>query len=425
MAFESKGKRPQEQTLSVQLVLEAGVAILDNKDVYMLYFIEDIFSSVITGKLQFADPYGTFELGPVTGNEKIIISYGQDEDREIEFVIYKVNTIQQMGQIESGTKQVFELYFVEEMLYDLNHYTYSRSWTNTYTSDIIADILRVMLGNPTLGMWEDSNEYLENFYMPYWRPKEAIKWLIERSSGYRSKQGGYLFFNNRNGVNFITIDTLMSSVLMDTELYRLGTPESDWSYNNVLGWKVLGFDSTAKRFLRGGTRLGFDSSTKTFLESSNTYSDSISKHVVLGNYSMFTDISAPYAKYYLEGDSDISLLDNIHQNDFIKRYSKQMMVQITVPGRIENRFCGGLIEVDWPSAAKTQIGNKMMKGFYLVKSITHQWSAGQNPQYLQKLVLLKNGYTDVDINKAFQLVKATKKNVAGDASVVYQLGSVK
>ena len=65
-----------------------------------------------------------------------------------------------------------------------------------------------------------------------------------------------------------------------------------------------------------------------------------------------------------------------------------------------------------------------MKGFYLVKSITHQWSANQTPQYIQKLVLLKNGYTDIDINKVFQLVKATKKNVAGDASVVYQLGSV-
>jgi hypothetical protein len=424
MAFESKSKRPQEQTLSVQLVLEAGVAILDNKDLYMLYFIEDIFSSVITGKLQFADPYGAFELGPITGNEKIIVSYGQDEDREIEFVIYKVNTIQQMGQVESGTKQVFEIFFVEEMLYDLNHYTYSRAWTDTKTSDIVADILRVMLGDPALGEWEDSNEILENFYMPYWRPKDAIKWLIERSSGFTSKQGGYLFFNNRNGVNFITIDKLMTSVLMDTELYRLGTSESDWSYNNVLGWKVLGFDSAAKRFLRGGTRLGFDSSTKTFLESSNTYSDSISKHVVLGNYSMFTDISAPLAKTYLEGDSDISLLDNIHQNDFIKRYSKQMMVQITVPGRIKNRFCGGLVEIDWPSSVKSQVGNKMMKGFYLVKSITHQWSAHQNPPYLQKLVLLKNGYTDVDINKAFQLVKATKKNVAGDASEVYQLGAV-
>jgi hypothetical protein len=425
MAFESKGKRPQEQQLSVEIELEAGTAIIDNKDLYLLYFVEDIFSSVITGKLQFADPYGAVELGPITGNERILISYGQDEDQELSCIIYKMNSVEQMGGLERAGQQIIELFFVQEMFFSLNHKVYSRSWTDTKTSDIVRDIVRVMLDNPELAEWEDSNEILENFYMPYWRPKDAIKWLTERSSGFTSKQGGYLFYTNRNGVNFITIDKLMSSTKMDEDIYSLGATKSDWAYNQILGWKVLGSDSTAKRYIRGGVRRGFDSSTKTFLESSNTYDDSIAKHTILGGYSVFPDISEEYAQCHLDGDSDILLLDNIFQNDFIKRYNRQQLTEIIVPGKIKDRFCGGLIEIEWPSTAKNQKLNKMMKGLYLVKSITHQYSPDQSPYYTQKLVLIKNGYTDADVAQVIKLVKATKSNTYGDRSSIYQLAKVK
>ena len=281
-----------------------------------------------------------------------------------------------------------------------------------------------MLDNPTLAEWEDSNEILENFYMPYWRPKDAIKWLTERSSGFTSKQGGYLFFSNRNGLNFITIDKLISSTKMDNDVYKLGASDSDWAYNQILGWKVLGSDSTAKRYIRGGVRRGFDSSTKSFVESSNTYNDSIAKHTILGGFSIFPDISDVDAQYHLDGDSDILLLDNIFQNDFIKRYNRQQMAEIVVPGKIKDRFCGGLIEIEWPSSAKDQKINKMMKGLYLVKSITHQWSVGQSPYYTQKMVLIKNGYTEADAAKVVKLVKATKSNTYGDKSSIYKLTAV-
>lgn len=424
MAYEATGKRPQEQQLSVELELEAGTAIIDNKDLYLLYFVEDIFSSVVTGKLQFADPYGAFELGPITGNERILISYGQDEDQELAGVIYKMNNVEQMGGLEKAGSQVIELFFVQEMFFPLNHKVYSRSWTDTKTSDIVKDICRVMLDNPTLAEWEDSNEILENFYMPYWRPKDAIKWLTERSSGFTSKQGGYLFFSNRNGLNFITIDKLMSSTTMDKDVYKLGASDSDWAYNQILGWKILGSDSTAKRYIRGGVRRGFDSSTKSFVESSNTYNDSIAKHTILGGFSIFPDISDADAQYHLDGDSDIKLLDNIFQNDFVKRYNRQQMAEIIVPGKIKDRFCGGLIEIEWPSSAKDQKINKMMKGLYLVKSITHQWSVGQSPYYTQKMVLIKNGYTDADAAKVVKLVRATKSNTYGERSSIYKLAKV-
>jgi hypothetical protein len=428
MAFESSGKRPQEELLGVAIEMEAGSAIIDGKDIILLNFIEDIFSSCVIGKLQFLDPYGAFEMGPITGNERLYIDYGQDEDQIISCVIYKINAIEQMGGgIEQAGQQSFELYFVEDIFFDLNHKLYSRSWLDTKTSDIVKDICRVMLNNPDLAEWEDSNEILENFYMPYWRPKDAIKWLIERSSGFTSKQGGYLFYRNRNGVNFITIDKLMSSAQIDNSPYKLGVATTEYEYNQILGWKLLGADSTAMRYIRGGVRRGFDSSTKTFVETSNTYSDSIAKHVILGGYSIFPDISESFAQSHLDGDSDPLILNNIFENDFIKRYNRQQIVEIVVPGRIADRFCGGLIELEWASTDKNQKLNKMMKGYYLIKSITHQWSSRQTPSFTQKLVLLKNGYTDADAVKIVKLVKSNpiKSNISGEKSSIYKLTTIK
>jgi hypothetical protein len=37
-----------------------------------------------------------------------------------------------------------------------------------------------------------------------------------------------------------------------------------------------------------------------------------------------------------------------------------------------------------------------MMGRYLIKSITHQFSGQTMPQYIQKMVLIKNGYWDSD-----------------------------
>jgi hypothetical protein len=101
------------------------------------------------------------------------------------------------------------------------------------------------------------------------------------------------------------------------------------------------------------------------------------------------------------------------------------MAEIIVPGKIKDRFCGGLIEIEWPSTVKKQKLNKMMKGLYLVKSITHQYAVGQSPYYTQKLVLMKNGYTDADAANVVKLVKATKSNTYGDRASIYKLTAVK
>ena len=415
---EGDRERPQESSVAVILHMESTSATIDNKDLYHLYFIEDIYSSCMAGKIQFADPYGAFELGPITGNEKLTIVFGVEEDIQREFIIYKVQRVDQLSSFERGGMQVFEIFFVDSMFYDLNYKSYSRSWVDTSISDIVKDICKYMLDDPTFGQFETSNETLANFYMPDWTPREALKWLMRRASGFNSGQAGYLFYNNTDGTNFVTIDKLLAARAMDSTKFTLRQETDIYSVHQVLSWSHLGLDTTSMRHVRGGTVKGYDSSTKTFVEDTHTYSDSISQHVLLGGFSIYPDIGDELAVQTLDGDPNTQILKNINQHNFISRYNRQMLVEITVPGSVRDRHCGGLIEIDWPSAIPG-IGraNEMMKGYYLVKSITHQWSSQQSPAYIQKMVLIKNAYTKVDAANVVPLVKATKTNQTGVASL--------
>ena len=72
---------------SVQIIIGDQSIILDNENIISCFFIEDIFKHCMIGKLVFNDVYGLFELGPFTGNEQIIITYGVDYDKNVIFDI--------------------------------------------------------------------------------------------------------------------------------------------------------------------------------------------------------------------------------------------------------------------------------------------------------------------------------------------------
>jgi hypothetical protein len=401
---------PEVAEISIILSLEIGNSSIDAKDLRKLYFIEDIFSFSITGKIIIIDRIGLLEYGPLTGSETLTIIFGED-DVELEFDIFKINKVSQLAQTDSSTQNLIELLFVDKMFFYLTQKRYNISWTDTLASDIVKHIGTHMLNETTFKEFEASKETFSNFYMPYWTPQEALSWIMKRSSGATSGQAGYLFYNNNLGTNFCTIDKLMNDDPAEKEIYIHGGKDIYYR-NKILGWSISGIDSNALRGVKGGHRMGYDFSTKSLLDNSYTYSSEIANHTMLGKSTLFQDISDSTIDYRLEGESDTKLLDNIYNHEFIKRYSVQQGISIIVVGS-SHRYAGGLIEIDWPSSFKSQKLNKPLKGLYLIKSITHQFAGNQTPGWIQKLVLIKNAYTELEIKKIGQLVKATKTNIFG------------
>lgn len=302
----------------------------------------------------------------------------------------------------------------------LTQQKFSRSFKDESVSDIIKHLARNMLQKTRFNKFEESNEKID-FVMPYWTVRQAFKWLLKRGTSAITGTPGYIFFQNTRGLNLITLESLLQGTprrgTPTSEVYKFEEPDKLYYKNKILGWSIQGVDNFSMNFLRGGNKFGFDFNTKTLIRNQYEFSDGLDQTTVLGRKSLFTDIGTSRARYELEGDANTKILDAIFYSDFSKRYSMQQAVKIVLKGH-EDRFAGDMIELEWPSTEAALAHNKQMKGIYLVKSVTNQWSASR-PSWVQKLVLLKNGYTD---SRNLNLTLASRRNIYGTTGGVGILG---
>ncbi len=394
-------------TFSLTLTLDyLGTQKIDNQDIMDCYFIEDIYSMCTFGKVSLHDRYGLKEYGPLTGDEVITLSYGNDALTTRVFTLYRIPTIEGTMDFQRATVPVVSLYFADSHFTTITLKRFSKSWPGTAKgSDIVQDICTNMIGLPSnMVKIEPSNGTMVNsFCMPQWSIAETIRWLSNRLVGTTGKYG-YMFYTSSSDtsswVNFATLDGLLKAGPKDTQTYLFDT--SDMTYKNVIkAWATMGIDHIGVKEIGGGQLLGVDSSTKSFLgitpDESFIYSKAIKNITSLGGSSLFdgTSIDNDSTKfnysYLLEGDADKTTLQNIFYNNFIRRYSLQNMVKVMVVGD-PKRYAGMKITVMWPSTQASEIYSSMDSGPYLVKSVTHQFYPLQVPTYMQTLVLIKNAY---------------------------------
>ena len=427
----------------VTLVTISGEYELPASLIKELYFIEDINTPYVTGKLTFVDGLGLLESGPIIGSEQIIIQYSSSRESEKKvvksFQSFKLSDISSMSQTDPSTT-VIELHFVDTYFLLLCTPVYSRSWPKeTPGHEIVKHIITKMSGIDEKYIdkdnWEECREKVDYFYMPWWTCNTAIKYLMRKMSGAKSELGGYLFYANTKGsidrpedeqlftLNFVTLDTLLANTNMiqigkdDDSVYSVtdikgGESENPGpsisgkqDYNRILSYVIDSVDLSNVKTLQGGHYFGYDTQKKTFLDADYTYTKELAKHTVLGETSLFLDISDSTAAQIFTGEDRQEYVDNMKYNDWAKKYCMQNYLNIVVQGH-ELRYAGGLIKVSWPSRNLDKPANMLMSGGYLVKSITHYFNPVDTISYRQKMVLIKNGYDE----EALGTTIATKKN---------------
>ncbi len=394
----------------VELELSKGYITLDQAEIRKLYFIEDIFSYCMTGKLTISSHRGITEFGPLTGNERVRIVYGNEVHREVNFRIYKINKVDQVMP-STPSQEVIDILFTEETFFLFNFFKYSKSWQDKKATEIITDIATHHL---EIDNWDKKEESIErfDFCMPYWTPNQAFNWLLKRGTGILTNQPGFLFFNNTRGANLVTLEHLLSVVFhtpltVGDNIYSFLT-ENEVSYNKILYTNISGIDHSAYKYLSGGVMRGYDTKRKKFLEEDYKYMSSVKKQTILGRKTLYPEIDNLRVNYYNTMEDEEKMIDTIYYNAFHKKYVHGLMTSITCRGH-EDRYCGGMIELDWPSGDVKEWTNKNLNNYYLVKSITHSFNANATPAYKQKMVLIKNGYTDSDVD---ELISASKINIS-------------
>ena len=413
---------PYTNVLSVTMILDNNKHILlESAHIVDLYFIEDIFSFIITGKIRFYDLYNLQETGPLVGTEAITVIYGGLQQRQIVFKLYDIK-YHQTTDTNPTEGPLIEASFVDTSFETMLDTHYSRSFPKgqTYTT-----MVKFMLMNfcqwpeSNIQMEESSNESPEAFAIPYWTIAMAAKFLLKRAIGKTSRTSGYLIYNstqNNHSVNVKTLNYLFSQFnSFDADTYHFESSGDNirlgqFKKNKILEWEIEGRSRSGSSALYGGRWRGIDTSKGTMITDTYKFSEGIAETMLLGKKSLCYNESDTSRMIKTSAERNLVELHSVCYDEWSRAYNSQNKASLLILGN-ERRYCGHLINLEWPSYdLKTEIYQKQLQGLWLVRGITHMFKPAEPIPYIQKMVLLKNAYT---YSESTQLISSTKKNVTG------------
>ena len=411
--FDSDRDNPFTQNMSVQIALDQkNIFLIQSQHIRECYFIEDIFTHCIVGRLVFTDVHGLFEHGPLTGNELVSIVYGTNETREIIFELWKVENIIQASPNNPTDETLMEITFVDTSYSNMfvTKHSFSFAAETPYTT-ITDYILENMVG------WEKKlidTEPCTNFNpnpiaFPWWTASEIIRFILKRARSSITTKSGYLHYNNTEDgwkTNVKTLDYLFSNqnkIDSNTWIFE-NANENPHGQNKIFEWWLEGMNKNAMDQTRGGTWKGLDTTQRKFLTKEYSYANGIADMTAVGTKSLYSDLSDLNSYHKLTGEATQEDLNLVAYDNWIKQYDSQMQLVVVTPGN-ERRYAGLQVEIEWPSTQRHEFANtgvhfqKQMKGKYLIKQVTHYFTGkttGSNINYMQKLKLLKNAYQESD-----------------------------
>ena len=399
-----------QHKFSVTITGGKNMAVLDNIDIHFVRMFEDIYSYCKTIHIVTKDTKALHEMLPVVGNEKVEIAYasllgdaGYDE-KHFTFNVLKMN----VNSHTDKNRHVIEIFGVDSNYKKLHSWKHTRSYSDAcYTyMDITRHILEV-IGEIPIGKFENCEETIKYFYNGLKTPIQCAKWLSSRCKSVATGSPGYVFYSNTETpgedlFNVISLDTLLQQAPSMPPVDSLYTVKSHNEYhiNNIISYHINRPDKQNMRKLFGAYSLCWDIKRKKYIKVDLSYDEALTYIHCLGTKSLFAahaddneiDIYKPHINV---NEDDEEILKNIYYGDWIHRYCLQQTAQCSIEGHSQ-RFAGGMIEIKWPSADDFIQTDENMTGLFLVKSITHQWMPEHNPVYVQKMILIKNGYHSSD-----------------------------
>jgi hypothetical protein len=404
---------------TVKILVNGKVINFNAGDIKECFFIEDIFTQCIVGKLTFIDNYGFLEYGPFTGNELLSIKYGRYNTKELNFHIWRVEKVFPTFNAENTITTGVTIELIDTSYDAMSTYYYSKSYDSKMKhTEVVKSILKNMVGwsDGRIDILESSSELTEPFVIPYWTPSVTIRHLLNRAK-YNTNTYGYLCYNNTKSGFSVSVKPLSyllsNSNIMDSLSYKMSDTKEPIK-NKVLDWWLEGINHNLTKPLRRSLAYNNDISTKTTTKTVMRYDDYIKFESILGNYTLFdktyglSDELVSNITMYSGSEKDVK--NKLHSN-FSKIYNLSNLLNIIVYGN-ERRYAGHQINIEWPSTNReTELLSRMFQGVYLVKSITHNFVQQQDAiGYTQRMVLIRNGYfnpsTDI-------LLKSIIKNTSG------------
>ena len=382
-------------------LINSGGQTVDLRYVFIqMQIYQDIYSSVMSGNILVNDSKEIFSNFYLCGNEylhAVIDKPGLNRPFEKIFRVYKTTDRKPV----SNSGQAYTLHFCSDEMISSEMITVSKAYKAQKINNIVADILSNELKiDPSRINSIEVTSGVHDFVIPAFRPFEAIQWVASRA--YDVGKFCYFFFENKDGFNFISLQSLFQQTPYKKMKYEIKNVDPDPSVNkdSVDDFTILndfdmltsiGNGAFASRLLAvdifSQSHTVLDYNLNTAESQGNLLNDykPVNSFKNAKNESLFNAYNSFFRTYVAINDTASEKSNDIKFWMMPRALHMTMLnhfkIQIVVPGDIEMK-AGDVVEYEMPTfQGSDSSGREMDKkrtGKYLVTSINHKFIREDN-----------------------------------------------
>lgn len=195
-----------------------------SKMVVEINYFEDIYGPSISGNLILNDSNGFLNMMGFSGNEYLVLSFGKPGLSQNINKVFRIYSVSNRGMVKDQNEN-YILNFCSEETALSEQYKVSKSYRNKKVSEIVKDIMTNQLSvraDKFLTQNIEETKGTRDIVIPNLKPFEAISWLCTQAISNNSKTEGspYLFFENYNGYNFKSLQSLYAGSIYNVYKYE-------------------------------------------------------------------------------------------------------------------------------------------------------------------------------------------------------------
>lgn len=168
-------------------------------------YVEDVFNNYVYGTVVIQDQQDLFQSLPITGGETLEFVFrtaGDQPKVKKKFICYKVSSDPSIGSEYTG----LNLSFCSKEALEDQQVVISKSFAGKQVHKIIPELFGELGSSKPLDI--DKTLHNQNVVIPNWSPFQAINWFCGVSQPQKFRGCFYTFFENGDGFNFKTIESL-------------------------------------------------------------------------------------------------------------------------------------------------------------------------------------------------------------------------
>ena len=388
-----------------------------------LNIYENLASPVISGDITIVDTLGLYNNFPIVGSEQFDLNFNSQHDGTTEkkefsrsFQTYKITDKIHFKQNFTQYKVLFATPEFEENM--------KTRVSKAYNGKKGSEIVRLLLTEDAprgLGFTPTANRklnieesfYAEDMIIPYWKPFAAINYVAARTlANENHKAANYVFFENRDGFNFVSIESLLKKPPKFTYHKTVKNKDERLKYvfgvENYVIYDNQNIVDNINTGLYAGNLLIHDIARKSMKKVTYDYLAQFGETSHVDNHPLAPTVSDRNQReysHYKYFPSHFNLFDNMAEGG--NRADKWMLqrgsllsqlstfkVVIKVKGNTEIQVgdtCNFKLQMQDPTNPKEYVPDKYHSGKYLVTAIKHTINIDE---YYQTIELIKDSYSD-------------------------------